>query len=610
MITFFGFFFIFPLTFSKIVGIITDYEKKYKSGLVQGDGFATADASAARKGCVGNAQCSGCTQCQALYTDGQGRREDTLPLCSGVDGGESPQICGELEGVEVSHVRDERVDANTTSRGDSSHDRKDGGKRERCSRGRKGRRSEGKQKVAKAEKPKRNLKRRPGRRPGKNPSGRNAAEKFFCWIHPILSGINGLFSLALKIRSERFALYDNATLLWTVVMGLFCRRTTRNKMDGDRNDTAYALNIFRFSQQSFWAEGEEKTVPCTQLVFNWLKKVKMRYLDILLAEVFNSFVDAKLLEKALLCGCFVVVLDGTKVDERWGTGLTGHKRNRMALEAKVITPWKWALTVAVVPIRPWRNDAEKQDCELKAFDLMVKKLKRVFGRKGVILMGDALYACQKGMDTCRDNGWHYIFVFKEGRSSSVFKEAQALMNIDQGKYGPIVGNCRDKGKTVVGGVRWANAVLFGEHLCNVVECSQLIAADDMGTYYGQFITDLDITHANRAVEIARWGRLRWVIENSFKTQKRKGEDGFGLEHTFCKDEHASRAVHMLMQLAHNLWQVFESGIVRNLSKGVCRPTQSLWAKKICEALHYYDFSEMEIVTVYLNHEYERLVIME
>ena len=63
-------------------------------------------------------------------------------------------------------------------------------------------------------------------------------------------------------------------------------------------------------------------------------------------------------------------------------------------------------------------------------------------------------------------------------------------------------------------------------------------------------------------------------------------------------------------VAHNLWQVFESGIVRNLSKGVSRPTQSLWAKKICEALHYYDFSEMEIVTVYLNHEYERTIQTE
>ena len=45
-------------------------------------------------------------------------------------------------------------------------------------------------------------------------------------------------------------------------------------------------------------------------------------------------------------------------------------------------------------------------------------------------------------------------------------------------------------------------------------------------------------------------------------------------------------------------------------KGVSRPTQSLWAKKLCEALHYYDFSEMEIVTVYLNHEYERSLTTE
>lgn len=122
---------------------------------------------------------------------------------------------------------------------------------------------------------------RPGRRPGKNPVGRNAAEKFICWIYPILSGINDLFSLTLKARSEAKALYNNSTLLWTIVLGFLCRRTTRNKMDGDRNDSAYARNIMRLSRQKDWVEGEEKTVSCTQLVFNWLKKAKIRYLNIL-----------------------------------------------------------------------------------------------------------------------------------------------------------------------------------------------------------------------------------------------------------------------------------------------------------------------------------------
>ena len=376
-------------------------------------------------------------------------------------------------------------------------------------------------------------------------------------------------------------------------------------MDGDRNDPAYALNLGRLSRQDRWPEGEERTVPCTQLVFNWLKKASIRHLETLLEEMFESFIKAKLFEQALFCGCFVVVLDATKADERRGSGLAGHRRNRMVLEAKVITPWKWALTVAVVPIKPWRTDAEKQDCELKALELMAKKLRRVFGRRGVVVLGDALYACRKGMDMCRDNGWHYIFVFKEGRSRAVFDEAQKLLNMEQDKWGSLHGNSRVKGRTVVGGVRWANAVPFGDHLVNVVECSQQVASDDAGAYYGQFITDLAVNGARRAEEVSRWGRLRWVIENSFKTQKRKGEDGFGLEHTFCKDEHASRAMHLLMQLAHNLWQVFNSGIVRTLSKGVSRPTQSMWAKKFCEALHYYDYSGMEIATVYLNHGYER-----
>ena len=77
-------------------------------------------------------------------------------------------------------------------------------------------------------------------------------------------------------------------------------------------------------------------------------------------------------------------------------------------------------------------------------------------------MGDALYACQKGMDTCRDNGWHYVFVFKEGRSSAVFRVAQSLMDIDREKWGLMVGNCRGKGRTVVGGVRW---VIENSFLC-------------------------------------------------------------------------------------------------------------------------------------------------
>jgi hypothetical protein len=135
------------------------------------------------------------------------------------------------------------VDAGSSGGGDRRDDGKSRRSFKKRWRAHPGRRSKNRRKVHEAQKPKRKLNNRPGRRPGLNPCGRNAVEKFFCWIHPILSGINGLFSLALKARGEALALYCNTTLLWTVVLGLLCRRTTRNKMDGDRNDPAYALNL-------------------------------------------------------------------------------------------------------------------------------------------------------------------------------------------------------------------------------------------------------------------------------------------------------------------------------------------------------------------------------
>ena len=41
------------------------------------------------------------------------------------------------------------------------------------------------------------------------------------------------------------------------MLGLLCRRTTRNKMDGDRNDPAYGPNVMLLSQQADWIDGED-----------------------------------------------------------------------------------------------------------------------------------------------------------------------------------------------------------------------------------------------------------------------------------------------------------------------------------------------------------------
>ena len=82
--------------------------------------------------------------------------------------------------------------------------------------------------------------------------------------------------------------------MWTPVMGLLCRRTSRNKMDADRNDPAYAANVMLLARQADWVDGEERTVPSTQLVCDWLAKAKLRYLHKLLEQLFLRFVGMKL----------------------------------------------------------------------------------------------------------------------------------------------------------------------------------------------------------------------------------------------------------------------------------------------------------------------------
>jgi len=298
-------------------------------------------------------------------------------------------------------------------------------------------------------------------------------------------------------------------------------------------------------------------------------------------------------------------VDGTKVESKRGCRLMGNRKNRYALEVKLLTPWGWALTLFVEPVKSYdpKNKRQKQDCEYAAWTRIEKRLGKWFGRYGLVIVGDALYCCGPVIETCRRNDWRFIFTFKEGRTPEAFAEAQSLMALDGDGHGPMIRKNKGGQWTRVGSLRWAKGVSLGRNSVNVVECHQVSPAGE--AYHGQFATDLEVDCAACAQKVAEWGRRRWLVENSFKVQKAGGEDGFGLEHTFCNNENASRAMHLLMQFAHNVWQVFNSGMLRRLAKGCRKVTQSMWARKMSEALHNIDFGHYEPRTVYLSREYER-----
>lgn len=452
---------------------------------------------------------------------------------------------------------------------------------------------------------------RPGRKPGENPQGRVAAERLIDWIDKFKTRINGFFRSASSKQSEDGTIYDNTTKFWTILMGLLTRRTSRNKMDCDRNDEEYAKNVFKMSGQSWWLPGERMTVPSSETWGRLLAIARTSRLQMLLIRFARALIAEKLFETARLYGRLVVAIDGTKVESKRGGFLKGRQKNRYALEAKIITPWGWALTVMVEPVKAYNPNSkrQKQDCEYAAWMRMEKRLKKYFGGYGLVIVGDALYCCSPVIEMCKRNDWRFIFTFKEGRTPDAFAEAQSLMSLDkENGSGPLTRKVKGGMPVTIGSLRWAKGVNLGKSVINVVECHQ---TDPSGkSYYGQFATDLDVGKAVYAQKVAEWGRNRWIIENSFKTEKAKGEDGFGLEHTFCNNENASRAMHLMIQFAHNIWQVFNSGMLRRLAKGCRKVTQTMWARKLCEALHCIDFSGHEIKTVYLNREYELIEQLE
>ena len=113
---------------------------------------------------------------------------------------------------------------------------------------------------------------------------------------------------------------------------------------------------------------------------------------------------------------------------------------------------------------------------------------------------------------------------------------------------------------------------------NVVACEETKG----GAYRGMFATNYDVDCADVASEVVEWGRRRWNIESSFDVEK---NNGYGLEHVFCNHWRCSRNFYLLMQLANNLWQMFNACVVPKLSKGCRKMAQFEWVELLFRAFH-------------------------
>lgn len=209
------------------------------------------------------------------------------------------------------------------------------------------------------------------------------------------------------------------------------------------------------------------------------------------------------------------------------------------------------------------NDEQwKQDCELKAFYRLAKRLKKEFPKLPLTLLLDGLYAKGPVMKICFKNKWNFMIVLKDKSLPTVWQEVKGLMRLDtEGEH------CHERtwqGRRQT--FRWANEIEYAygsgrgkkTMSIHVVTCEESWEESDkkgslvVKTARHAWISSDPINRSNVHEHCNLAARKRWLHENNILKEKHQG---YHYEHIFSHHWNAMRGYHYLMHIARMLNEI-------------------------------------------------------
>ena len=356
-------------------------------------------------------------------------------------------------------------------------------------------------------------------------------------------------------RHPSYITYGPEVILYTVllkyVMGIDSMRSMTERFNKEEciENVKKALGI-----------KELEELPHYDTINDFLSKLDSEELEKIRLYMINELRKKRCFESyRILDKYWPIVVDGTGIHtfkekhcehclrqehKDQETGETKVIYMHHVLEAKLVFG-DMVFSVASEFIENESEDVPKQDCELKAFKRLAKKLKNTFKRLPICLLGDSLYACEPVFDICERNKWKYIFRFKEGRIGSIAAEFEAIKSLEENNKKNQHEN--EEGDKFV----WVPDISYNDRRVNLLEA--VLEKEYKGFL---FITDIRITKRN-AERLVQAGRSRWKIENEgFNHQKHGWHD---LEHVNCHDYTAMKNHYLLVQIADILVQLYLHG---------------------------------------------------
>ena len=353
------------------------------------------------------------------------------------------------------------------------------------------------------------------------------------------------FDKLTDVRNQSYVKYKMRVIFIVRLMGLMCEIKTMQGLTRELNTEEAIENIARICGLKL------DEIPHCDTINDVFENIKVEEIEKIIKYMITKLIRSKMLEKYKIRNKYYhIVVDGTglatsrkKYNENClvknKTDKNGNEYQEYStyvLEAKLVVG-EMVFSIGSEFVENTEDNITKQDCEIKAFKRLAKKIKKEYPKLRIIIGADALYAKKTIMDICKENEWKYIIRFKEGTIPTLYKEFETIVEKE---------NESNKSN-----YEYVTNIDYEYNKINIIKHTDTIKNTEF-----VYMTNLPISNKNIESTI-NVGRKRWKIENEgFNVQK---NGTFDISHLYSKNATAIKVHYLIIQIAHIIRQMLEKG---------------------------------------------------
>ena len=205
--------------------------------------------------------------------------------------------------------------------------------------------------------------------------------------------LTSMFERLTDVRNQSYVKYSMSVIFVTRLLGLLCGKTSMRNLTESMNTDICIKNISKI------LEIELEEIPHYDTINDVFEQVEVEELRDIQKYMINRIIRSKMFEKyRCMNRYYQVVIDGTHLvtfKEKHCKNCLKRVHNRgnedeytqyyhYVLEAKLVVG-EIVISLNTEFVENEKEDVSKQDCEIKAFYRMVKRIKRNYPKMRIII---------------------------------------------------------------------------------------------------------------------------------------------------------------------------------------------------------------------------------